>query len=91
MILQKEHDSKVAGHMGQEKMIELVRIHCFWPQMDQWMENYVHSCPACLPNQAARPARYALLQPLVLVHSAWDEISMDLIVDLPISNECFSI
>jgi hypothetical protein len=53
MILQDEHDSKVAGHMGQEKIIELVRRNFFWPQMDQWIEDYVHSCPDCQRNKAA--------------------------------------
>jgi len=29
MILQEEHDNAVAGHMGQEMMIELVRRNFF--------------------------------------------------------------
>jgi hypothetical protein len=91
MILQDEHDSKVAGHMGQEKMIELVRRNFFWPQMDQWIEDYVHSCPDCQRNKAARHAQYGLLQPLELIYRPWDEISMDFIVDLPVSNGCSSI
>jgi len=91
MILQEEHDSKVAGHMGQEKMIELVRRNFFWPQMDQWIEDYVRSCPECQKNKAARHALYGLLQPLELAYRPWDEVSMDFIVDLPISNGCSSI
>jgi len=47
MILQVEHDSKVACHMGQEKTIELVRRNFFWPPMDQWIEDYVCSYPDC--------------------------------------------
>jgi len=54
MILQEEHDSKVAGHMGQEKTIELVQRNFFWPQMDQWIEDYFCSCPDCQKNKAAR-------------------------------------
>jgi hypothetical protein len=45
MILQEECDCKVAGHMGQEKTIELVRRNLFWPQMDQWIKNYARCCP----------------------------------------------
>ena len=91
VILQEEHDSKVAGHMGQEKMIELVQSNFFWPQMDQWIEDYVHSCPDCQKNKAARHAHYGLLQPLELAYRPWDEVSMDFIVDLPVSNGCSSI
>jgi hypothetical protein len=61
MILQEEHDSKVAGHMGQEKTNEPVGIHVFWPQMDQKIEDYVCSCPDCQKNMAARLTRYGLL------------------------------
>jgi len=56
LILQEEHDSKVAGHMGQEKTIELVQRNFFWPQMDQWIKDYVRSCPDCQKNKAARHA-----------------------------------
>jgi hypothetical protein len=91
MILHEEHDSKVAGHMGHEKTIELVRRNFFWPQMDQWIEDYVQSCPDCQKNKAAHHARYELLQPLEPAYRPWDKISMDFIVDLPVSNECSSI
>jgi len=39
---------------------------------------------------AAHHARYALLQLLELAYRAWDEVSMDFIVDLPVSNGCSS-
>jgi len=91
MILQEDHDSKVAGHMGQEKMIELGQRNFFWPQMDQWIEDYVHPCPECQQNEAARHACYGLVQPLELAYRPWDEVSMDFIVDLPLSNGCSSI
>jgi hypothetical protein len=53
MILQEEPDSKVAGHMGQEKTIELVQRNFFLPQMDPWIEDYVLSCPDCQRIHAA--------------------------------------
>ena len=33
-ILESEHDSKFAGHFGQEKTIDLVRRNFWWPGMD---------------------------------------------------------
>jgi len=77
--------------MGQEKTIELVWRNFFWPQPDQWIEYYVRSCPDCQKNKAARHACYGLLQPLELAYKPWDEICMDFIVDLPVSNGCSSI
>ena len=46
-ILEVEHDSKVAGHMGQDKTIEFIRQNFFWPEMEKFIEDYVHSCPEC--------------------------------------------
>jgi hypothetical protein len=30
-ILESEHDTKVAGNMGQDKTIELIRRNFWWP------------------------------------------------------------
>ena len=46
-ILKSEHDSKVAGHFGEEKTIELVRQNFWWPGMDTDITEYVQACPDC--------------------------------------------
>ena len=33
-VLESEHDSKVAGHFGQDKMIELICRNFWWPKLD---------------------------------------------------------
>ena len=91
MILQEEHDSEEAGHTGQEKTIELVWRNFFWPQMYQWIEDNIRSCPDCQKNKAAHHSCYGQLQPLELASRSSDEISVDFIVDLPVSNGCSSI
>ena len=44
-ILECEHDSKVAGHFGPEKMIELVRRNFWWPGMDTDITACIQACP----------------------------------------------
>ena len=85
-IVSREHDTLVAGHMGQDKTVELVRRNFFWPQMDSWIRDYVGSCDECQKNKASRHARYGLLQPLEVPYAPWDSISMDFITDLPLSD-----
>jgi hypothetical protein len=34
-VLESEHDSKVAGHMGQDKTKELIRRNFWWPKMNE--------------------------------------------------------
>ena len=40
-ILESEHDSKVAGHFGQDKTIKLIRRNFWWPGMDSDIEKYI--------------------------------------------------
>jgi hypothetical protein len=90
-ILEAEHDLKVAGHLGQDKTIELVRRHFFCPEMEKFIKDYVRSCPECQRNKAAHHAHYGLLQPLEFAYHPWDSISMDFIIALPVSDGCSSV
>jgi hypothetical protein len=46
-IVESEHDSRVAGHMGADKTVELVSRNFFLPQMDTGIRDYVGSCVEC--------------------------------------------
>jgi hypothetical protein len=59
--LPREHPSILVGHISQEKTIQLVRRDFFWLQMNQWMEDCIHSCPHCQNNKAARHTDYRLV------------------------------
>jgi hypothetical protein len=87
MICEVEHDSKMAGHMGQDKTIKIIKHNVFWPGIDKYMEDCVHSCESCQHNKMARLACYGLLSLLELAYAQWQSISMDFIVDLSKSNE----
>jgi transposase InsO family protein len=87
-ILESEHDTKVAGHMGQDKTLELIRRNFWWPKMDEDIIDFVRSCPDCQKNKAARHQPYGLLNPLELPYTPWQSIAMDFITDLPPSEGC---
>jgi hypothetical protein len=84
-LMQSEHDSKIAGHMGQDKTIEIVRRNFWWPKMDEYIVDYIRTCPDCQRDKARRHQPYGLLQPLELPHAPWQSIAMDFITDLPLS------
>ncbi|MBW0569298.1 hypothetical protein O181_109013, partial [Austropuccinia psidii MF-1] len=42
-ILQKRHDSALAGHPGQEKTLKLVKRDFHWPGMTQFIKDYLSS------------------------------------------------
>jgi len=85
-ILEVQHNRKVTGHMGQDQTIELVRRNNFALEMEIIIEEYVCSCPVCQRNKAAHHIRYAFLQPLEFGYRMWDSISMDFIIELPVSD-----
>ena len=45
-ILWSEHDSKVVGHFGQDKTLELVYRNFWWPSMKAEIIQYIQSCDA---------------------------------------------
>jgi len=44
-VMESEYDTKVAGHMGQDKTIELIRRNFWWPKMNERITDFVRSCP----------------------------------------------
>ena len=46
-VLEEEHDSKVAGHWGAGKTVEIISRNFAWPKMDEEIRKYVGECDAC--------------------------------------------
>ena len=80
------HDGKTAGHLGQEKTLELVARDYFWPGMRKFVNEYVLTCDTCARNKAPRHRRHGQLQPLPIPDGPWKSVSMDFIVELPPSS-----
>jgi transposase InsO family protein len=90
-VLKKEHDSKIAGHFGRERTIELITRNFYWPGLEEEVRNYCNKCDSCQRTKAPRHAKHGLLHPLELPSSPWTYISVDFITDLPESNGCKNI
>lgn len=90
-VMESEHDTKVAGHMGTDKTLELISRNFWWPGMEKIVRSYVRSCLECQRNKSPRHAPAGFLQPLELRYSPWQAVAMDFITDLPESDGCDSI
>jgi len=86
--MESEHDTKVAGHMGQDKTIELIRRNFWWPEMNERIIDFVSSYPEYQQNKASRHQPYGLSSPLELPYAPWQSIAMDFITELPVSEGC---
>ena len=91
LIMESEHDSRVACHMSMDKTMELVYRNFYWPVMAKDIEDYIRSCEDCQKNKASRHKRHGVLHPLELSYAPWDAISMDFITQLPKSDGCSTV
>ena len=82
-MLHECHDAPTGGHLGKDKTIEQVKRRFYWPGMDAEIQQYVTSCDSCQRNKPSQQATMGLLQPLPVPVRPWQQVSMDLITQLP--------
>jgi len=66
------HDSKVAGHFGMEKTIEMIMRDFYWKGLTEWINDYVRSRDECQHNKSPQHAQWGLLQLLKTPYAAWN-------------------
>ncbi|MBW0460515.1 hypothetical protein O181_000230 [Austropuccinia psidii MF-1] len=90
-ILQKLHDSPLAGHPGQERTLKHVKRDFHWSGMTQFIKDYVSSCQQCPRNKNIHHKKFGFLKPLPIPNGPWIFLSMDFITQLSLSNSFDSI
>ena len=85
-VIQKHHDSPVAGHSGYKKMLDLLQCNYYWPRMAMTVKEYVARCNTCQRFNGSNMAPAGLLHPLKTPSLPWEHISANFITDLPLSH-----
>ena len=86
-ILSEYHDVPMGGHVGIHKVYELTSRKWYWPKMKANIIDYVRSCPQCQQNKPSHQKPIGLLQSLTVPTRRWQQVTMDLITQLPKSGE----
>ena len=81
-LVQLHHDSKIAGHNGIFKTIELISRNYWWPGMTSYIKNYVNTCDTC-NRKKKHPKKKAPLQTIPTEDRPWEVVTNDFIVQLP--------
>ena len=81
-ILHAVHD---VHHLSFHATFATVSMNFYWPKMRTHIQEFVSGCQVC-PRVKALPRNYGLLHPLPIPNSSWEDIGMDHIVGLPLSN-----
>ena len=81
-IMDNHHSSPVAGHLGRSKTLELISQEFYWPKMHKDIDRFVRNCHTCQRSRTSRHAPFEITQPLAIPKRAWEDISMDYVVEL---------
>src|SRR6266851_7381954 len=85
-ILHHFHSSITAGHPGITKTIQLIQPYYWWPQMKDFVTNYIKGCSTCLMNKINTHPMRPPLFPITSTSSLpFQTITMDFITKLPLS------
>jgi hypothetical protein len=84
-ILEEAHDMKSAGHLGITKTVKRIAEQYWWPGLRDDVTEWVNSCDACQRNKASHDRPQGLLQPLPVPTRRFGSISMDFVVQLPLT------
>ncbi|GLB45568.1 putative retrotransposable element tf2 155 kda protein type 1-like [Lyophyllum shimeji] len=82
-IVEQHHDSRVAGHPGRWKTLELVSRSYWWPQMSRYIGSYTSTCDLCQRTKVRRQLPMGKLHPLPIPEGRWSVVSVDFIIELP--------
>ncbi|PAA61768.1 hypothetical protein BOX15_Mlig029272g4 [Macrostomum lignano] len=82
-FLADAHDAAASGHLGADRTLHKLRERCWWPNMQQDVQNWVASCAACLRRKNnSRPQR-APLQSTAQPARPWETVQIDIKGPLP--------
>ena len=91
LMFREIHDTPLAGHPGFHKMLAYVRQHFVGPKLHIDVLDYVRSCPNCQIAKPRHTRAFGTLMPLQPPEIPWQDISLDLITQLPLSDTYDSI
>jgi hypothetical protein len=82
-IMESEYGSKVAGHFGWDRTMELLSWSFYWPNMELDVKKQSKKYDNCQQTKAQGHVKHGQSQPLEMAYRQWALISTEIITDLP--------
>jgi len=54
-IVRQHHEPVFAGHQGEKRTLNSLRLHYFWPGMSKDVENFIQKCMSCAKLKSRIP------------------------------------
>uniref|UniRef100_A0A2N9H624 Reverse transcriptase n=1 Tax=Fagus sylvatica TaxID=28930 RepID=A0A2N9H624_FAGSY len=74
-----------SSHEGFHKTFQRVHSNFYWLKMREDIKTFIRECEICQKHKVKQLSPAGLLQPLPIPHKVWEDISMDFVEGLPIS------
>ena len=84
-ILHEAHNFRYSIHLGSTKMYRDLKEFYWWPNMKLDVADWVSKCLACQKVNSEHQRPSGLLQPLEISEWKWEQIAMDFVVGLPLT------
>lgn len=82
-IMFQNHDTRMAGHFGARRTLDLISRRYYWPALSHDVQEYVRTCAVCQRSKAQRHSQYGKLSPLPIPEEIFEEVSLDFVTGLP--------
>lgn len=86
-IHHEAHEIPIAGHIDLNKTLEKVSRTFYWPKIHKHIQHYISTCmiQKYQENKPINQLLIGLLQPLLVPKHRWQKITMDFIVQFPVT------
>ena len=82
-FIQKHQDTALARHQGRVKMCDLLDWNYDWKVMQKDVDKYVRNCLSCQSLWCSHHSTFGVLWPFPAPDTLWEDMLMDLLVELP--------
>ncbi|KAI1002592.1 hypothetical protein K3495_g5613 [Podosphaera aphanis] len=90
-IMQRIHDSHLAGDPGRDTMVGMILRRWFWPKLRESVRRFIRNCDICGRSTVWREAKAGFLRSLPIPEHIGIELTIDFVTDLPLSQGCTNI
>ena len=86
-LLFEAHNTMFTMHLGSNKMYQDLKQHYWWKGMKRDVTEYLSKCLTCQQVKAEHQILTGLLNPLPIPQWKWDNITMDFVSSLPLTQK----
>src|SRR5438445_9003649 len=82
-LMSQMHDQPAGGHFGVDKTHKQILEYYTWPGSHKDVKAFVQRCSVCAQTKHSTCQPAGSPTPLTLAKVPWQDISVDLVIDLP--------